>query len=97
MRQEAKEKADRQPEWRPKKSKNPTSRPYLPLPPTLTAASMAKTYEFRPNPQIWPQQTGAMSDLCRNSSRAWTLDRWISMVGTPVAEIASLKAMLVCV
>ena len=40
------------------------------LPLTLTDASKAKIYESGPNPVIWPLQTDAINDLCRNSSRA---------------------------
>ena len=44
-------------------------------PVTLMDASRAKRYEFGPKPVICPLQTGAISDLCRNSSRAWILER----------------------
>jgi hypothetical protein len=39
------------------------------------AASKPNTYEVGPKPQICPWHTGAMSELCRNSSRAWMLER----------------------
>src|SRR5207237_9402577 len=52
---------------------------------TLTDASKARMYEFKPKPRICPSQTDAINDLCRNSSRAWILERCTSMVGTPAA------------
>jgi hypothetical protein len=70
---------------------------YLGLSLTLTEASRAKTYDRQPNPAICPQQTGAISDLCRNFSRAWMFDKWISILGIATAEIASRSATLVWV
>ena len=66
-------------------------------PVTLTAASKPKMYEKTPKPEICPLQTDAIKDLCRNFSRAWMFDRWISMTGNPTAEMASRRAMLVWV
>src|ERR1035437_348522 len=82
---------------RSEQGKNSSVRTIIHLSLTLTAASTARMYEFTPNPIIWPRQTGAMSDLCRNSSLAWTFERWISIVGMPTAAIASRNATLVWV
>jgi hypothetical protein len=35
-----------------------------------------------------------MTDVWRNGSRAWVLDRWVSTVGSSEAAMASRRAML---
>ena len=43
---------------------------------------MASAYPSVPNPDNWPIQTGAMTEVCLNGSRLCMFEIWISITGT---------------
>src|SRR4030095_15945735 len=57
-----------------------------------TKALNPRVYDLQPSPRIFPLQTAEISDLCLNSSRAYTFDRCMPISGMAIDAIASRKA-----